>query len=128
MQTGTMSSPSETKEPARRKSNTPSDRPSAPSSGRESKGLMKKAFTGVESSGANKKSLIEVESKGATKKTLNEIKGISKFIDEDRGEKDRAIIAVVPADNLEELERRLHSSRWKFWKCECPLLNYLKRT
>ncbi|EMR62500.1 hypothetical protein UCREL1_10539 [Eutypa lata UCREL1] len=82
-----MSSSSESKEPTRRKSNTSSDRSSAPSS------------SGRESKGSNKKTLIEIESKGATKKTLNEIKGISKFIEEDRA---KGLVRLTSTDQLQD--------------------------
>ncbi|RYP64446.1 hypothetical protein DL771_008750 [Monosporascus sp. 5C6A] len=89
-----MGSSSVSKESTRRVSTT-----SDPPSRRETKGTSRAI----------------ADTKGANK-TINEIKGISKFIEEDRGEKGRAIIAVVSSSNLDELERRLHSSRWKFWK------------
>lgn len=45
-----------------------------------------------------------------------EVTHMNRIIKEDRAEKGRAIIAVVKADDLQELERKSKNSKWKFWQ------------
>lgn len=44
-----------------------------------------------------------------------ELSSLKKIIKEDRTGKDRAIIAVVSQDQVADLERKIYTSKWKFW-------------
>lgn len=44
-----------------------------------------------------------------------ELSSLKKIIKEDRTGKDRAIIAVVSQDQVAALERKIYTSKWKFW-------------
>lgn len=51
----------------------------------------------------------------AGKSPRGELSSLKRIIKEDRTGKDRAIIAVVSQDQVADLERKIYTSKWKFW-------------
>jgi hypothetical protein len=49
-----------------------------------------------------------------------EVQGMYGVVKKERGEKNKAIIAVVRPESLVELERECQKSWWKFWRGELP--------